>query len=415
MEPITLLHDKRILLGVTGSIAAYKAVDLASKLTQAGALVDVVMTEAAQQFVTPLTFQSVTGRPVYTSMWQTDSSGGLPTHIAHVGLAEGADLLVIAPATANTLAKLAHGLADDLLAVTALAARCPALVAPAMDGGMYEHPATQANLKTLQERGVTLIEPEEGRFASGLIGKGRLPETPTLLGEIRRALGRNGQLAGRKVVVSAGGTREPLDPVRYLTNRSSGKQGYALAQAAIDAGADVVLVSTVRHLPTPVGAALVPVETAEDMLRAVLDQVDKADLLIMAAAVADFRPETVADQKIKKPDDDSGIELTLARNPDILIAVKNQRAQTGYPRVVVGFAAESEQLLANAQAKLERKGLDLLVGNDITAADAGFEVDTNRVVILDTHGGQDRLPLSSKAVVSEAIIARVAGILEAAK
>lgn len=408
-EPITLLHQKRVILAVTGSIAAYKAVDLASKLTQAGALVDVLMTDAAQQFVTPLTFQSVTGRPVYTNLW--DSGVGLPIHIAHVGLAEGADLLVVAPATANTIAKLAHGLADDLLSVTALAARCPLMVAPAMDGGMYEHPTTRANLRTLRERGAVIVEPEEGRFASGLVGKGRLPETPTLMGEIRRVLGRSGALAGRKVVVTAGGTREPLDPVRYLTNRSSGKQGYALAQAAIDAGAEVTLVSTAHHLTTPIGAALVSVDSAQDMLRAVLDHVAVADALIMAAAVADFRPQTMADQKIKKADDDSGLNLLLARNPDILLAVKVHREQTGFPRVVVGFAAESEHLLANARAKLERKGLDLLVANDIAASDAGFEVDTNRVVILDKEGGQTPLPLASKAIVSEQIIARIAKLM----
>ena len=254
MDKITLLQNKRIVLGVTGSIAVYKAVDLASKLTQAGALVDVIMTEGARQFVTPITFQSVTGRPVYTDLWQADSSGGLPTHIAHVGLGEGADLLVVAPATANTLAKLAHGLADGLLTVTSLAARCPMMIAPAMDGGMYQHPATQANIETLVSRGVYLIEPEEGRFASGLVGKGRFPETPTLIGHIRRVLGTNGLLAGRKVVVTAGGTREPIDPVRYISNRSSGKQGYAVAGAAVDAGADVILISTVHDLPTPVGA-----------------------------------------------------------------------------------------------------------------------------------------------------------------
>ncbi len=411
-EPITLLHNKRIVLGVTGSIAAYKAADLASKLTQAGAQVDVVMTEAAQQFVTPLTFQSVTGRPVYTDLWQTDNSGGLPTHIAHVGLAEGADLLVVAPATANTMAKLAHGLADDLLSVTALAAHCPLVIAPAMDGGMYEHTATQANMATLRERGAVIIEPEEGRFASGLVGKGRLPETPTLIGEIRRLLGRNGVLAGRKVVVTAGGTREPLDPVRYLTNRSSGKQGYALAQAAIDAGADVTLISTVLHLSEPVGTMVVPVGPAEEMLRAVLDHTRDADALIMAAAVADFRPQAVAEQKIKKPDDDSGLDLTLARNPDILLAVKAQRIDSGFPRAVVGFAAESEHLLANARAKLERKGLDLLAANDIAASDAGFEVDTNRVILLDVDGGQEALPLANKAVVSEQIMSRVASLLQ---
>jgi len=318
---------------------------------------------------------------------------------------------VVAPATANTITKLAHGLADDLLSVTALAARCPLLLAPAMDGSMYEHPATQANLTLLKERGAAIVEPEEGRFASGLVGRGRLPETPVLMGEIRRLLGRGGALAGRKVIVSAGGTREPLDPVRYLTNRSSGKQGYALAQAALDAGAHVILVSTVQHLPAPVGAQFVPVGSAEDMLRAVLDNAGDADALIMAAAVADFRPQIVAGEKIKKTDDDAGIDLKLTRNPDILMAVKVLRTQTGLPRVVVGFAAESENLLVNARAKLERKGLDLLIANDIAAADAGFEVDTNRVTILDAAGESESLPLASKALVAERIVERVAGLL----
>ncbi len=409
-EPITLLRGRRIVLGVTGSIAAYKAADLASKLTQAGAQVDVIMTEAARQFVTPLTFQSVTGRPVYVSMWETDDAG-LPTHIAHVGLGESADLLVIAPATANTLAKLAHGLADNLLAVTALAARCPVIVAPAMDGGMYAHPATQANLQLLQSRGVLVIEPEEGRFASGLVGKGRLPETPTLIGHIRRALAHGGPLAGRKIVVTAGGTREAIDPVRHITNRSSGKQGYALAQAALDAGADVTLISAARGLPVPVGAVFVAADSAEDMRTAVLAYIREADVLIMAAAVADFRPAQAADQKIKKESAAEAPTLALARTPDILLAVKEQRAQSGWPRVVVGFAAESQDLLANARAKLERKGLDLLVANDITAPDAGFEVDTNRVILLDAAGGQQALALASKTHVAEAIIARVVALL----
>jgi phosphopantothenoylcysteine decarboxylase/phosphopantothenate--cysteine ligase len=412
MEHITLLENKQIILGVTGSIAVYKAVDLASKLTQAGALVDVIMTDAAQKFVTPLIFQSVTGRPVYTSLWFTDSSGGLPTHIAHVGLGEGADLLAVAPVTANTLAKMAHGLADDLLSVTALAVRCPVVIAPAMDGGMYAHPATQANLKTLQDRGVFLIEPEEGRFASGLVGKGRLPETSILLGTIRQVLGRQGALVHRRIVVTAGGTREPIDPVRYITNRSSGKQGYAVAQAAVDAGAEVVLISAAYDLPVPVGAVLIPANTAEEMLQAVQSHIEGADALIMAAAVADFRPAAPADQKIKKPDDSStGLDLTLSRTPDILLAVKALRDKTGCPRVVVGFAAESQDVLANAQSKLVRKGLDLIAANDIMAADAGFETDTNRVILLDAQGSQQPLGLLSKAKVGEALIQRVVALL----
>lgn len=412
MEMITLLQQKRIVLAVTGSIAVYKAVDLASKLTQAGALVDVIMTDASREFVAPLTFQSVTGRPVYTTLWQADSGGGLPTHIAHVGLGEGADLLVIAPATANTLAKLAHGLADDLLSVTALAARCPLLIAPAMDGAMYEHPATQENIVKLVGRGAILIEPEVGRFASGLVGKGRFPETPTLVGHVRLALGRKGALAGKRVAVTAGGTREAIDPVRYITNRSSGKQGYALAQAALDAGASVTLISSATHLPVPVGAELIAVQSAAELLDAVLRQVDGADALLMAAAVADFRPAQVAAQKIKKSDrDEEGLTIQLARNPDILVAVRDQKAKSGFPRLTVGFAAESENLLEYAAAKLQRKGLDFLAANDISATDAGFEVDSNRVTLLDSSGQHENSDLLSKTVLSEWIIQKIAARL----
>lgn len=411
MTTITIFKDKHIVLGVTGSIACYKAVDLASKLTQAGALVDVILTEGAQQFVTPLTFQAVTGRPVYTNMWQSDSVEALPTHIAHVGLGEDADLFAVIPATANTIAKLAHGLADDLLTVTALAVRAPMMIAPAMDGGMYQHPVVQHNLALLAERGVVQIPPEEGRFASGLIGVGRLPETPTLLGHIRRLLGRDGELASQKVVISAGGTREPIDPVRFISNRSSGKQGHALAQAAVDAGAREVVLVTTADLPVPIGAHPIYVESAQEMLHAILHHSNDADLLIMAAAVADFKPQTVANQKIKKEDTSGDIHLALGRTADILVEVKAQREQTGYPRVVVGFAAESQNILINARSKLIRKGLDLLVANDITASDAGFSVETNRVVILDPEGGMDELELASKTTISERIIARAALML----
>ncbi|MGB1286761.1 MAG: bifunctional phosphopantothenoylcysteine decarboxylase/phosphopantothenate--cysteine ligase CoaBC [Aggregatilineales bacterium] len=414
MEKISILQGKRIVLGATGSIAVYKVIDLASKLTQAGALVDVIMTDSAQRFVTPLAFQAVTGRAVYTDMWQTDGGSGLPTHIAHVGLGEGADLLAIIPATANTLAKLAAGLSDNLITVMALASRAPLLIAPAMDGGMYEHPATQANVTLLQERGAYLIDPETGRFASGLIGKGRLPETATLIGEIRRVIGQHtGALVGRKIVVSAGGTREALDPVRYITNHSSGKQGYAIAQAAIDAGADVTLISTVKNLPVPTGATLIPVDTALQMQAAVLEQSTDADALVMAAAVSDYRPATVADQKIKKKvDSDDAFSLALARNPDILLSVKQQRESMNFPHVVVGFAAESENLIANAQSKLQRKGLDFLVANDITATDAGFATDTNRVIVLHRDGTQIEPGLISKAAVGELIMQQIARALE---
>jgi phosphopantothenoylcysteine decarboxylase / phosphopantothenate---cysteine ligase len=412
MNTITILKDKHIVLGVTGSIACYKAVDLASKLTQAGALVDVILTDSATQFVTPLTFQSVTGRPAYTNMWRTDGNAeGLPTHIAHVGLGEDADLLAVIPATANTIAKIANGLADDLLSVTALASRAPLLLAPAMDGGMYQHPAVQHNIATILGRGGLLIPPDEGRFASGLVGVGRLPETTTLMGHIRRVLGRDGELASQKVVISAGGTREAIDPVRFISNRSSGKQGHTLAQAAVDAGAREVVLVTTADLPVPVGVHPIYVESAEDMLRAILRHSTDADLLIMAAAVADFKPQTRAEQKIKKENTDKNLTLELGRTADILVEVKSQREQTGYPRMVIGFAAESENVLSNARSKLIRKGLDLLVANDITESDAGFSVDTNRVVILDTEGGMDELDLASKSVISERIIARAALML----
>jgi phosphopantothenoylcysteine decarboxylase/phosphopantothenate--cysteine ligase len=410
-DRIMLLDGKRILLGVTGSIAVYKAVDLASKLTQAGALVDVIMTESAQRFVTPLTFQAVTGRAVYTRMWQTEGEG-LPTHIAHVGLGESVNLFAIVPATADTLSRLAAGRADDLLAVTALAARCPLLIAPAMDGGMYAHLATQSNIDTLVGRGAILVEPDEGRFASGLTGKGRLPETAALFGAIRHALARHGALAGRHIVVTAGGTREPIDPVRFVTNRSSGKQGYALAQAALDLGAQVTLISAAHGLPAPYGASLVAVETAAELLHATLKHTEQADALIMAAAVADFRPAAPASHKIKKlSGDNTGLTLSMERTQDILLAIKERRERTRAPRAVVGFAAESEDLARNAREKLARKGVDLLVANDISATDAGFEADTNRVLILDAGGGEERLQLLRKTAVADHILQRVAALL----
>lgn len=405
---ITLLQGKKILLGVCGSIAAYKVADLASKLTQAGAEVNVVMTEAAQKFVTPLTFEALTGRTVYTNVWASASSSALPVHIAHVALGEASDLIVVAPATANTIAKLAHGQADDLLTITALAARCPIMVIPAMDGAMYEHPATQQNVQTLRDRGVIIIEPERGRFASGLEGRGRLPETPTLLGEIRRVLARAGVLAGCHVVVTAGGTREALDPVRFISNHSSGKQGYAIAQAALDAGANVTLISTVEALPIPIGAQVVRVNAAAEMREAVLAHAD-CDALIMAAAVADFRPATIADQKIKKEKAETTIQL--AKNDDIIALVGAQRQATHRPRVLVGFAAETENLLDNAQSKLERKNADMIVANNLTQPGAGFASDTNIVTLITRHHAPESIPMASKAAVAELIITRVAHLL----
>lgn len=410
-ERITILDGKRIVLGVTGSIACYKSADLASKLVQAGVAVDVILTEAAQKFVTPLTFRAVTGRPVYTDMWDGDTAGGLPTHIAHVGLAAEAEMLVIAPATAHHIAKLAHGLADDLISITAMSTRYPIVIAPAMDGGMYENPVVQDNLHRLQERGAFIIEPEEGRFASGMTGRGRLPEVPALLGHIRHCMGREwGTLVDRHVVVTAGGTREAIDPVRYVTNRSSGKQGYAVAQAALDAGATVTLITTPTGLPEPVAASIVEVESAQDMLDAVMAVLPVADALIMAAAVADFRPAEVAEQKIKKTAD--SLQLTLTKTTDILNAVGQQRKTTGYPAVLVGFAAETQDLVKNARAKLQKKNADFIVANDVTREGAGFQSDTNIVTILGSDGSSIQLPQQTKAAVAEAIIQRVASRLQ---
>jgi len=404
MDAIPVLRGKRVLLGVSGSIAAYKAAELASLLTQAGAHVDAILTAAASRFVTPLTFQSLTGRPAYADLWSADA------HVLHVGLAGGADLLLVAPATADVLAKLAHGLADDLLTVTALAARCPLLVAPAMDAGMFEHPAVQANLATLRGRDATVIGPAEGRMASGLAGRGRMLEPEEILGHVRRAAGRHGPLAGRRVVVTAAGTEEPVDPVRVLANRSSGKQGFALAQAALDRGGEVVLVAAPCPLPTPVGAWRIDVGSAEEMARAVLDAAVSADVLLMAAAVADFRPARPALRKIKK--DQGPPALELERTADILSAVAEARAKSGRPACVVGFAAETGDLVASARKKLETKRLSLVVANDVARKDSGFGSDTNRVTLVDAAGAED-LPLLSKAEVAERILDRVGALLAA--
>lgn len=409
---MAVFQGKHIILGITGSIAAYKAADLASKLTQQGALVDVIFSAGAEQFITPLTFQSVTGRRAYTD---SDLWGG-EAHILHVGLGHSTDLLAVAPCTANTLAKLAHGIADNLLTVTALAAggekarEIPILVAPAMDAGMYEHPATQENVRILKERGVTFIGPAEGRMASGLVGLGRMVEPAEILGQIRLALGRKGKLAGKHLVVTAGGSQEPIDPVRYITNRSSGKQGYALAQAALDEGAAVTLVTHPTGLTPPVGAQVVEARAAQEMLDAVLKAVESADGLVMAAAVADFRVKHVSERKLKKQDGIPRVELEAA--PDVLGTVARLRPGLNRLKTVVGFAAESHDLTENAAAKLISKKLDLIAANDISATDAGFGVDTNRITLLHADGRREPLPLMGKDEAARVIIERVAALME---
>jgi len=400
---INVLADRRIVLGVTGSIAAYKAADLASKLTQAGASVDVVLTESACRFVSPLTYRSVTGRAAYIDedLW-TES-------LLHIRLGREADLVLVAPCTATTLSRLAVGSGDSLLPLLTLAADCPLLVAPAMDAGMYSHPATEANIKTLVGRGVTILGPTEGRMASGEMGLGRMVEPATILGHVRKALGADGPLAGRMVVVTAGGTREPIDPVRVIANRSSGKQGFAVAQAALDAGAQVRLITTPTCLQPPVGAEMLAVETAGEMRDAVLEASRAADILVMAAAVADFRPQGSKKQKIKRRHGTP--ELILEPTEDILQLALEQRQVSGKPDILVGFAAESENLIDHAQAKLKEKALSLLVANDISSEDAGFGVDTNRVVLL-TQEVVEELPLLSKTDVAEAIIAHIVPLLD---
>jgi phosphopantothenoylcysteine decarboxylase/phosphopantothenate--cysteine ligase len=406
MQPIAIFQDRQVVLAVTGSIAAYKAADLASQLTQAGALVDVILTESATRFVRPLTFQSLTGRPVHTTLWEGDGP------IRHVALGDSADLLVIAPATANTIAKLAHGLADDLLTVTALAARCPVMIAPAMDGGMYEHPATQENIEQLRRRGVVFAGPAIGRMASGLSGLGRMLEPDELLAHVRQLLAAGGPMSGRKVVVTAGPTREAIDPVRFISNRSTGKQGLAIAQAALDAGAEVIVVAGPISESIPWGATAVHVETTEEMAKATLAQVNDADALFMVAAVADFRPDSRSDRKIKKTEVDAwGLAIGLEPTLDILTAVKQQREETGYPRVVLGFAAETHDAYEYGRDKLLRKGLQFIAVNDVSAADAGFAVDTNRVVLLGPAGVVEEMPLMSKSAVADRLIYHVSRLL----
>jgi len=392
------LLDKHVVLGVTGSIASYKAVDLASKLTQGGALVDTILTYGATQFVTPLAFRSITHRPVVTDTFDPNSQFS----IEHVALAQQADIVVIAPATVNCIARLAVGLANDPLTTTVIATRAPLLVAPAMDAGMYEHPATQENLARLRGRGVVIAGPAPGRLASGLVGLGRLLETPELLGYITATLGRHGDLAGRTLVVSAGGTQEPIDPVRVITNNSSGKMGYALAEAARDRGARAVLIAAPTGLPDPPLVKMVRVQTAQQMCDAVLSEMESADVLIMAAAVADYRPASAAEQKIKKSADTLTIEL--ARTTDILEAAAGNF-------VKVGFSAESENLIANATEKVRRKGLDLIVANDITDPDSGFGRDTNRVVFIDRQLQVEELPVLTKYEVGHRILDRVRDLL----
>ncbi|MCY3656523.1 MAG: bifunctional phosphopantothenoylcysteine decarboxylase/phosphopantothenate--cysteine ligase CoaBC [Chloroflexi bacterium] len=396
------LAGRTIVLGVTGSIAAYKAVEVASRLVQAGATVRTVMTRAATEFVGPATFRGVTGHEPLVDIWAPDGEHAEP----HVALGREADLMLVTPATASVLGRLAHGISDDCVTLTGLAMRGPLLVAPAMDAGMWANAATQANVRTLQERGVTFLGPLEGRLASGEIGAGRLMEPIAIVDHIKAAAGRvDGALAGARIAVTAGGTREPVDPVRFVGNRSSGKMGYAVAEAARDRGAEVVLITS-AELAAPAGVRIAPVETAQEMLEAVEEHTASCDALIMAAAVADYRPVEAAQEKQKRGGRETwGIDLI--RNPDIIATVQGERL------IKVAFAAETQDLVDNAAKKLVEKNAHLIVANDVSATDAGFAVDTNRITILDRDGNQEELPLMSKYDCGVRILDRLQELLAA--
>ena len=391
-----MLKGKKIVLGVTGGIAVYKAVDLVSRLRKQGCEVRVVMTEHAQQFVTPLTFKEISGNQVAVSMWSSNQE----FNVEHIALANWADAFVVAPATANIIAKMAYGLADDLLSTTLLAAQAPIVVCPAMNTGMYENVATQENIAKLQGRGITVMPPAVGKLACGTSGAGRLPEPQEIVEFLNAFFAkREGDLRGLKVLVTAAGTREPIDPVRFVGNRSSGKMGYAVAQMAAERGAEVLLISGPSALSIPANVKAIKVETTNEMLEACLESYDKVDIVIKAAAVADYRPREVAEQKIKKKTDDA-LTVVMDKNPDILKTLGAKKTH----QVLVGFAAETQNLLENARDKVVKKNLDMIVANDVTAAGAGFNADTNIVKFLFANGEVRSLEQMPKVDVANCIL-----------
>jgi phosphopantothenoylcysteine decarboxylase/phosphopantothenate--cysteine ligase len=402
-----MLAGRELILGVTGSIAAYKAVYLLRELTRAGARVTVVTTASADRFVGPLTWRTLSGRPALSDLFDPASEDA----VEHVALAERAHAVVVAPATANLLAKAAHGLADDFLTTLLLAARGPVLMAPAMDGGMWDHPAVAANVATLRARGVTVLEPDAGALASGLSGKGRLPEPAAIVAALEQLVApATRDLAGEHIVVTSGPTREPIDPVRYLSNRSSGKMGQAIATAALRRGASVVLISGPTSLTPPPGAVYVPVQTAEEMREAALQHLAGATVVIKAAAVADYRAKDPSASKIKSGKKDEALTLELVPNPDILKELASRKGST----FLVGFAAETNNVRAYAAQKLAAKGIDLMVANDVSRRGIGFEADDNEVLLLDRWGGAVELPRMSKLDVGHAILDRVLTLRAAA-
>lgn len=398
-----MLKDKNIILGVTGGIAAYKCVDLASRLRKAGAKVHVILTKGGQNFVTETAMREISGNPVVTSMW------GEITHynVEHIALAQLADLVLVAPATANFIAKAAAGMADDMLTTTVLATKAPVLFAPAMNSNMYTNELTQRNIAALEQHGWQEIKPASGHLACGVEGIGRMPEPAELVQCVADYFTAHSQvnLSGLKVLVTAAGTREPIDPVRYIGNRSSGKMGYAIAEAAAKCGADVTLISGPSALQPPAGVKLHRVEAAQEMRQLVLEAFPDCDIVIKAAAVADYRVKDVSDQKIKKNDEE--LTLVLEKNPDILkeLGSLKQPGQT-----LVGFAAETQNLLQYAQSKLEKKNLDMIVANDVSKPQAGFNVDTNLIKLLKRDGSVEELPLMSKKALAYEILQRVANI-----
>lgn len=389
------LEGKCVVLGVTGGIAAYKSCELTSRLRKAGAQVYVIMTHNACQFVQPLTFETLSNHPVVTDTFKREGTW----EVEHVSLAKRADLFVIAPATANIMAKMAMGLADDMLSTTVLATKAPVLLAPAMNTGMWENVATQQNVQTLRSRGIAMVGPEGGHLACGDSGVGRMSEAETIYQACLEMLRPKQDMAGMKVLVTAGPTREMLDPVRFLTNRSSGKMGYAIAEAALKRGAQVTLVTGPVNIAPPAGCQVVPVQSTQDLHDAMMELCEKQDLIIQAAAPADYTPETVADQKIKKQKGEL-LELRLRETPDVAAAV-GQRKQPG--QVLVGFAAETQLVLENAQKKLVSKNLDMICANDVSRSDAGFDVDTNKLTLI-TRSDVQELPLMSKREAADALL-----------
>ena len=393
------LKDKNIILGVTGSISCYKSIDLASKLMQLGANVYVILSDSAQQFVNALTFTSITHLPVVTEMFNSNSKFS----VEHVALAEMADIVIVSPATANTIAKLAHGFSDDSLTTTVLATKAPIIVAPAMDANMYLNPVVQSNIRILEQLGYSIVGPDYGRMASGLEGWGRLLETQDIISHINLKLGENGDLKGCKIVVSAGGTSEPIDPVRVISNRSSGKMGYSIAIAALERGATVSLVSASKLLPDPLGCKVLRVETVSEMRDSVLSECNDAHAVIMAAAISDYRVKDIADNKIKKQQNQD-MFIELIQNEDFLKEIPEKVKK-------IGFAAETENLEQNAIKKLNNKDLEFIIANDVTVEGAGFSVDTNKVTIIDKFGTISDYPLQSKYEVANIILDKLSQIL----